>query len=282
MSYLLFEQWVLGEAVPTKAKSLGINPEKPPDMTDPSTGATNASDPNNPPPDEGKDISAVDQPDQDPAADDEQPQENQDDAGEGAPEDQGGGDTPPADSGGGDDMSGDQGEDAGDGSEGGDEEGGEDAGDSDNPEGGDESQPEDELGQAEKELFKDLKPEQIALKERELRERFQDLYQVVAESIDKLNKVTKTTYDSNMLDLILRQLINLKDTILHSITKAFPTRTYVQNKIELQKLATIFNAITNSVRNIYEARMSKMMQNSKKKPLRGRDLDIYFTQDLGF
>ena len=280
MSYLLFEQWILGEAVPTKAKSLGINPEKPPDMTDPATGATNASDPNNPPPDEGKDIPAVDQPDQDPAADDEQPQEDQDDTGEGTPEDQGGGDASSMDQGGGDDMSEDQGDDAGEGSEGGDEEGEEGA--DDNSEGGDDAQPEDELGQAEKELFKDLKPEQVAIKERELRERFQDLYQVVAESIDKLNKVTKTTYDSNMLDLVLRQLINLKDTILHSITKAFSTRTYVQNKIELQKLATIFNALTNSVRNIYEARMNTVMQNSKKKPLRGRDLDVYFTQDLGF
>lgn len=278
MSYLLFEQWILGEATPTKAKSLGINPEKPPDMTDPATGATNASDSKNPPPDEGKDIPAVDQPDQDPETDDEQSQDNQDT--EEAPEDQEGGETPPMDQGGGGDMAEDQGEgDAGDGTEGGDEEGGEDEGD--NPEGSDGAQPEDELGQAEKELFKDLKPEQIALKERELRERFQDLYQVVAESIDKLNKVTKTTYDSNMLDLVLRQLINLKDTILHSITKAFPTRTYVQNKIELQKLATIFNVLTNSVQNIYEARISKI-QNSKKKPLRGRDLDVYFTQDLGF
>ena len=280
MSYL-FEQWILGEAVPTKAKSLGINPEKPPDMTDPATGATNASDPNNPPPDEGKDIPAVDKPDQDPAADDEQNPEEDQDTGEDAPDDQGGDAPPPADSGGGDDMSGDAGEDAGDGSEGGDEDGGEDTEDNPDDQGG-ADQPEDELGQAEKELFKDLKPEQIAIKERELRERFQDLYQVVAESIDKLNKITKTTYDANMLDLVLRQLINLKDTILHSITKAFPTRTYVQNKVELQKLATIFNALTNSVRNIYEVRVNKVMQNSKKKPIRGGDLDVYFTQDLGF
>ena len=279
MSYLLFEQWILGEAVPTKAKSLGINPEKPPDMTDPATGATNASDPKNPPPDEGKDIPEVNQPDKGPAANDEQPQEDQDDTGA-APEDQGGGDTPPStDQGGNDDASEGQGDgDAGN-DGGGDEEGEE--GTDDNSEGGDDAQPEDELGQAEKELFKDLKPEQIAIKERELRERFQDLYQVVAESIDKLNKVAKTTYDSNMLDLVLRQLINLKDTILHSVTRAFPTRTYVQNKIELQKLATIFNALTNSVRNIYEARINRI-QNNRKKALRGKDLDIYFTQDLGF
>ena len=255
---------VLHEAVPRKAKALGLNPEAPPDMNDPNLGKNDTPQP----PQDIQDTPEVEGGDQPPT----------DDSGAPPSDDMAGGDSGgvPADGSG--DMSG----------------GDPDAGEGDpaaegDPNAEDPNAAPDDMGQAaggdeketaEQELFKDLKPEQLEIKKKELRERFQDLYQITADTIEKLNKVTKTSYDANMIDLSLRQLLNLKDLIHQSITKAFTTRTYVENKIELEKCAALFNSITTTIGMVYESR-AKRAQLDKPK-LRGKDLNIDFHQDLGF
>ena len=263
---------VLHEAVPRKAKQLGLNPEAPPDMNDPNAGVADTPQP----PQDVQDSPEVEGGDQSPPADD-----------TGAPsDDMGAGGDPGADPAAGGDM--DTG--AGDGAEGGegDPTAEEDPNADPNAEdpnadpnaGGDMGQATDEKETAEQELFKDLKPEQLEIKKKELKERFQDLYQITADTIEKLNKVTKTSYDANMIDLSLRQLLNLKDLIHQSITKVFTTRTYVENKIELEKFATLFNSITTTIGMVYESRAKRAQLDRPK--LRGRDLNIDFYQDLGY
>lgn len=251
---------LLHEAVPRKAKQLGLNPEAPPDMNDPANGK------DNPQPPEGmggNDQPEIEQQDQPPGDDTGAPQD-----------DMGGGSDPTA---GGGDMGG-EGDDP---SAEGDPSQEDPNAPPDDMAGGDMGgQPADEKETAEQELFKDLKPEQLEIKKKELRERFQDLYQITADTVEKLNKVTKTSYDANMIDLSLRQLLNLKDLIHQSITKVFTTRTYVENKIELEKFATLFNSITTTIGMVYEARAKRA--NLEKPKLRAKDLNIDFHQDLGF
>lgn len=234
--YSLFESIILHEAVPKKAKELGIEPEKPPDMNEP-----------DPPKDDQKDDSDIpDAPSSDTEQGDSPPDDNIDNT-----------ETDPNT-----------------------EEGSEDVPSDPNDQQQD-LQPPDDLDSAEKEVFKDLKPEQIEIKKKELKQRYQDLYQVVTDTLEKLNKVTKTSYDANMIELCVKQLLKIKDMTHQIVIKVFPTRTYVENKIDLEKLATLFNSITNTIGIIYDSRVKRASLDNKNK-IRSRDLNVDFHQDLGF
>ena len=254
--YNMFANIVLNEAVPRAAKSLGLNPEVPPDATDPNS---NQADPNDPPP----------------------------------PDNMGNGD-PPVPSGDitddpGDVANGDPPVPSGDITD--DPNAEEDPNQQEDPNAQDDSlqgpdmgdtmEPPDELQQAEQNLFQDLKPEQITIKTRELKERYRDLYDMTQEALEKLYLISKTSYDSSMLDLIIKQLQALKDMVIQSLTKSFSTRTYVENRVELEKFATIFNSITNSVSIIFKARMKRTEEEEKIKNKR-KQYNMYFSQDLGW
>lgn len=269
----LFEQFILQEAVPRKAKELGIAPDNPPDLTKPNSNQNQQQqnqqpvDPNNPDPAATGAPANID------------PNAGMDGGAEEDPNAAGGEELP--------DPGAEGGDPALDGSDNPDGDMAEDPNAEDpNAVGDDGLQgPEgvgDELKQAEDEVFADLKPEQKQIRDKELKERYQDFYKIVSESLDKLNKVSKTAYDAVMIDLALRQLLQIKDMTFTIITDLFTTRTYVQNKIELEKLVTDFNSIVNSITTVYEARVKRAVKYNK-----GNNDDtgmgkLDFTQDLGW
>lgn len=268
----LFEQFILQEAIPKKAKELGIAPEAPPDLTRPNAQPEDPNqqqDPNNPvqqdqgspadvDPNAGMDNPAPEAQDPNMAGEDPAADPNA------APEDPGsvaGGEGDP-------NMEGDPNADPNAMQQ-----------DPNQLQGPDGVGGGDELQQADQELYAELKPEQRKIQGRELKERYQDLYKIVSESLDKLNKVNKTSFDANMLDVCMRNLVALKDLIYTSVTASFNTRTYVENKVELEKLTTMFNAITNMVSTIYEARLNRALKYDQGESKMDK---IDFTQDLGF
>ena len=151
------------------------------------------------------------------------------------------------------------------------------------PEGMEPAQgPEDDLQAAEQDVFRDFTPEQLKLRDRELKKRFQELNSIIIETIEKINKVTKTTYDANMLDFIIRKLIDLKEISRDSLVDGFKTRTYTQNRMELEKIATEFNLITNMVEEIYNSRLKRTAKYNKGALIRPSDIpfDQELTQDF--
>ena len=272
----LFEDFILNEAVPRKAKQLGISPDTPPDLTKPNSGKQD--------------------PTTDTGADPNQPQQDPNAANTGAPANI----DPNAGLDGGDDMGNDPNAPAEELPDPGADPNADDMGDPgaeedpnmeedpnalQGPDGvgmEDQPAPGDELRQAEDEVFNDMKPEHKQIRDKELKERYQDFYKIISESLDKLNKVSKTAYDAVMIDLALRQLLQLKDMTFSIITDLFTTRTYVENKIELEKLVTDFNAIVNSITTIYEARVKRAIKYNK-----GNNDDtgmgsLDYSQDLGW
>lgn len=274
MSMRLLEQIVLHEAVPRKAKQLGLTPEDPPDLNnfDPNAGGGG----DDPPPIDG--TGGNDPPPTDDPADTNPPPDVDPNAGGGnddpPPIDGTGGNDPPPT----DDMGGDDPNAMGDDSD------APPMDDSDSPAGPDMGmdQPGQELDQAEQDLFKDLKPEQKEVRDRELKERFQDLYAIITDTLEKLNKVTKTSYDARMLELVIKQLVTLKDLVLIAVTKNFKAKTYIENKVELNSLATEFNQITNTIETIYNARVKRTLKYEKNVTKPNVFDGIDFSQDLAF
>lgn len=274
----LFEQFILQEAIPKKAKELGISPEAPPDLTRPNSGQQDPDqldqDPNQQQPDQTSPANV----DPNAGLDTSAPEDTNDNPqGSGVPADG----SPDGELGAEEDPNAVEG-DPNDPNAMGEEDPNADPNVLQGPEGVAPA-PGDEMQQADQELYAELKPEQRKIQTRELKERYQDLYKIVSESLDKLNKVTKSSYDANMIDFAMRQLLNIKDLIYTSITASFATRTYVENKVELEKLTTMFNSVTNMVSTIYEARVNRTLKYNKDTMDNGSKMDnIDFTQDLGF
>lgn len=120
--------------------------------------------------------------------------------------------------------------------------------------------PEAQIDQDEKDTFSDLKPEQMIIMKAELRDNYKELYKLIIDTLDKINKISHTTYDDTMLDFIVRKFVGLKTQIKDTLVDTFSTRTYIANKIELSRCTFIFNQLTNMLTQIYQSRLKRQQK----------------------
>ena len=125
-----------------------------------------------------------------------------DDLGDGGDGGEGGDDTP----------------DAGDSSDGGDASGGSDGGE------------EGDIKGLENEIFEDLTDEQKAIRTKELKDRFIELYNVTLAFKEKVDYVKKNSDNMKIITKVSKSLDKLSDMISYYITKTFNTKSYIENK----------------------------------------------------
>ena len=123
---------------------------------------------------------------------------------------------------------------------------------------------EDPLDQAESEVFSNLKPEQFAIRIKTLKNQYKNLHSTIVDTLDQMNKLTKTSYDSNMIEFATRRLLELKDNVRDALVLSFPTRTYVENEIELQKATAAFNQIYDMINIVYDSRLKRAAKYNKQ------------------
>lgn len=144
--------------------------------------------------------------------------------------------------------------------EGGDsaEGGGDDSESEEAPEDGDnqqegEEQPEGQdydINKIEDELFSSLTPEQIAIKNHELKDQFIELYSIIGSTLVRINDISKSNENINVLKFITEKLLELREMIDFNITTAYQTRTYIENNIIYQQCIATLNAIADIIDNI--------------------------------
>lgn len=210
--------------------------------------------------DGGDDAPAEDAPTDDGSSDDGDQNFMDDDSGEGDTSDTG--EEPASDDGSAEDAGGEDDGDQNfmdDGGEGGDSaEGGDDSGSEETPEdGGDqqegEEQPEGQdydINKIEDELFSSLTPEQIAIKNHELKDQFIELYSIIGSTLVRINDISKSNENINVLKFITEKLLELREMIDFNITTAYQTRTYIENNIIYQQCIATLNAIADIIDNI--------------------------------
>ena len=153
--------------------------------------------------------------------------------------------------------------DTSDDSDGGDENFMDDSGDdsssedeSDNNEGeeSDENNEEEsndyDINKIENELFSSLTPEQIAIKNYELKNQFIELYSIIGSTLVRINDISKSNENVNVLKFITEKLLELREMIDFNITTAYQTRTYIENNIIYQQCIATLNAIAEIIDNI--------------------------------
>ena len=113
-------------------------------------------------------------------------------------------------------------------------------------------------------IFSDLKPEQMDIKTIELKNQFKNINSVVTASIDKINKISRNTYDDTLVEFIIRKLLQLRDYSRDYVIKTFKTKSYLENQVEFQQMMITFNLISNLFNNIKVTRLERREMIEKK------------------
>jgi hypothetical protein len=139
-------------------------------------------------------------------------------------------------------------DDGGDGESGDDNDTGEEGEDSEDTEGeeGEDNTYED-LRKIEAELFSNLSPEQIDIKNKELKQRFIDIYGTISSVILRINDIPKTDTNVDILHFVTDKLMELKDLVDFTVQKSFDTKTYIENSINYQICLSTLDSISDII-----------------------------------
>ena len=107
-----------------------------------------------------------------------------------------------------------------------------------------------DINKIEEELFSSLTPKQIAIKNHELKNQFIELYSIIGSTLVRINDISKTNENINVLKFITEKLLELREMIDFNITTAYQTRTYIENNIIYQQCIATLNAIAEIIDNI--------------------------------
>lgn len=147
---------------------------------------------------------------------------------------------------------------------------------------------EESLDSYEKDVFRDLSPEQMIIKNKELKAQFKSLNNIIFDSLEKLNNISHTSYDNTILDFVVRKLVELKDISRDYTVDAFNTKSYIENQIQLQKMVATFNRIVNLLSNVRDNRkreFEKELEQNKKYSFgkgRSNDYPYIFSKDIDY
>ena len=125
-----------------------------------------------------------------------------------------------------------------------------DEGDEDNSDGNSDDPNFENLKKIEAELFSNLTPEQIAIKNYELKQNFINLYSTIGATLSRINDITKSDNNIETLKFITTKLLELREMIDFNITTAYQTRTYIENSIIYQQCLSTLNAISDIISSI--------------------------------
>ena len=102
----------------------------------------------------------------------------------------------------------------------------------------------DELQQLEKNLLSDLSPQQMNIKNTELKRNFISLYELIDNTITRCNSLNKSDDMIDTLDFVISKLLDLKEMIYYYITNTFFTKTYIDNSIMYHQYLITLNSIS--------------------------------------
>lgn len=170
--------------------------------------------------------------------------------GEGAP--QGGEGAPPAEGGGGGQEGGEGGapmEGEGEG-EGGGEEEGDDYGDADSGGGSSGDTWDAKIKELEKSIYDNLDDNQTAIRDKELKAQFAELYEAIDEIIERINDISKDADMLKPMEIVVDSLSNLSDTVSDYLVNSFSTKSYTENMINYQRFLHVLAEINKILDNI--------------------------------
>ena len=113
-----------------------------------------------------------------------------------------------------------------------------------------EENPIEKIKKIEEELFSNLSDDQMAIKNAELKGQFMTLYSTIGATLVRINDIPKSEDNIDILKFITDKLLELREMIDFNITKAYKTRSYIENTIIYQQCIATLNAISEIISNL--------------------------------
>ena len=101
-----------------------------------------------------------------------------------------------------------------------------------------------QLKSLEGELFKDLSPEQMRLKNIELKQQYIEVYGTITASLARLEKIERNESNAKIVKFVSDKLNELKDLISYYLKETYDTKSYIENNVMYQKYLTVLNTVT--------------------------------------
>ena len=92
-------------------------------------------------------------------------------------------------------------------------------------------------------IFSSFTPEQLAIKDEELKNRYFNMYVNVQDIIDRLNDIPKTEESLKILEFVSNKLDELAQILYSYITDTYTTLSYIENEINFNKFIGTLNGI---------------------------------------
>ena len=122
----------------------------------------------------------------------------------------------------------------------------------------------DEIKELEDSLFQHLKPDQIKSAKINLKGQFVDLYETIDKTIERLDKIDRTSSDISTINFVVKKLFEIRTLLKEALIKNFDNKSYVENQIILQRHMAIFNALTNILGELGETKSAKEKKRAKR------------------
>jgi len=107
-----------------------------------------------------------------------------------------------------------------------------------------------DIDKIEDELFSSLTPEQIAIKNHELKNQFIKIYTTIGSTLVRINDIPKSNDNIDVLKFVTEKLLELREMVDYNVTVAYSTRTYIENNIIYQQCIATLNMISDIIKNI--------------------------------
>ena len=95
--------------------------------------------------------------------------------------------------------------------------------------------PDQEMKDLEKELNGSLSDKQVAIKNRELKKQYVQIYNTASEISERIEKIVKNQDNITIIDFCLNKIFEMKKLIYDYITNTFDTKTSIENSINIKQ-----------------------------------------------
>ena len=110
----------------------------------------------------------------------------------------------------------------------------------------------DEIDQLQKDVFADMTPAQIAIKDKEQKTQFITLFSDIASALERLNLVGRNSVNMRTIEFVTRKFLELKDQVKDYLVYTYDNESYTKNTFNLNRFIAIYASLIELIENMVE------------------------------
>ena len=121
----------------------------------------------------------------------------------------------------------------------------------------------DEIDQLQKDVFADMTPAQIAIKDKEQKTQFITLFSDIASALERLNLVGRNSTNMRTIEFVTRKFLELKDQVKDYLVYTYDNESYTKNTFNLNRFIAIYASLIELIENMVDEKKKLEGETSK-------------------